>query len=34
MIFFNELYPLDYAIFIESAKLLDPKAFTYAKIGP
>jgi hypothetical protein len=25
---------LDYAIFIESAWLLGPKAFTYEKIGP
>jgi hypothetical protein len=28
------LDPLDYARFIESAWLLDPKAFTYGKIGP
>jgi hypothetical protein len=31
---FNELDPLDYAIFNESAKLLRPKAFTYGKIDP
>jgi hypothetical protein len=28
------LDPLDYAIFIEYAKVLGPKAFTYEKIGP
>jgi hypothetical protein len=28
------LDPLDYARFIESAKLLGPKAFTSGKFGP